>query len=132
MLFKATDYMITIVELRTFQIEADEIFTELQRDELSDFIAANPHFGDIIPGTGGVRKIRWSAGSKGKRGGARVIYYFRDLNMPVFLLAVYRKGEKMSLTMAERDEMRQVVENLVKEYHTRRWANIVTFGKGPA
>jgi mRNA-degrading endonuclease RelE of RelBE toxin-antitoxin system len=132
MLFKATNYMITVVELRTFQAEADAIFTDNQRDKLSDFIAANPHFGDVIPGTGGVRKIRWSAGSKGKRAGARVIYYFRDLNMPVFLLAVYRKGEKMNLTMAERETMRQVVDQLVREYHARRWGNIATFGKAPA
>ena len=49
--------------------------------------------------------------------------------MPVFLLAVYRKGEKMNLTMAEREAMRQVVDNLVKEYHARRWGNLVVLGK---
>lgn len=132
MLFRANDYMITIVELRSFQADADGIFTEKERDDLTDFIAANPHFGDVIPGTGGVRKIRWGAGASGKRGGARVIYYFRDLNIPVFLLAVYKKGEKMNLTMAERDQMRRLVDHLVNEYQARRWANIVTLGKSPA
>jgi len=127
-MFRANDYLITIVELRQFQSDADVVFTDQQREELSDFIAANPHFGDVIPGTGGVRKIRWAAGGKGKRGGARVIYYFRDLNIPVFLLAVYKKGEKLDLTMAEREQMRLLVDRLIDEYHSKRWANIVRFG----
>ncbi len=110
MLFKANDYMITIVELESFQVDADNLFTERERNDLTDFIAANPHFGDVMPGTGGVRKLRWGVGAKGKRGGARVIYYFRDLNIPVFLLAVYKKGERIDLTMAEREEMRHLVD----------------------
>lgn len=131
-MFRATDYLITIVELKQFQVDADTTFTDQQREDLSDFIAANPHFGDIIPGTGGVRKIRWSAGAKGKRGGARVIYYFRDLNMPVFLLAVYKKGDKLNLTMAEREAMRAWVDNIVTEYRATRWANVVRLGRNPA
>jgi mRNA-degrading endonuclease RelE of RelBE toxin-antitoxin system len=127
MLFKATDYMITIVELNSFQADADAIFTDCERDELSDFIAANPHYGDIIPGTGGVRKIRWGAGGRGRRGGARVIYYFRDLNMPVFLLAAYKKGEKMNLTKAEREKMHRLVDHLVNQYRAR-W-NVVVLGR---
>ena len=132
MRFIATDYMITIVELHQFRTDADSIFTEPQRAELTDFIAANPHFGDVIPGTGGVRKIRWSCGGKGKRAGARVIYYFRDLNIPVFLLAVYKKGEKLNLTMAEREHMRALVDELVDEYHARRSVNVVRLSRDPA
>jgi hypothetical protein len=75
--------------------------------------------GDVIPGTGGIRKLRWRARGSGKRGGARVIYYFRDLNMPVFLLAVYAKGEKMNLTMHERELMQRVVATLVREQAAR-------------
>ena len=131
-MFLASDYMITIVELHSFIDDADRIFSDRQREELSDFIAANPHFGDIIPGTGGVRKIRWAAGGKGKRGGARVIYYFRDLNMPVFLLAVYAKGEKLNLTMAEREAMSVLVEWLVSDYSQKRSANIFRLGKDHA
>src|SRR5260370_39223064 len=102
MLFKANDYMITIVELESFQVDADNLFTERERNDLTDFIAANPHFGDVMPGTGGVRKLRWGVGAKGKRCGGRVLYYFRDLNIPVFLLAVYKKGERFDLTLPQR------------------------------
>jgi hypothetical protein len=132
MLFKANDYMITIVELPSFQEDVDGIFTETEREELTDFLSANPHHGDIIPGTGGIRKIRWRVAGSGKRGGARVIYYFRDLNIPVFLLAAYKKGERMDLTMAEREVMRHLVDHLIKEYQARQWANIIALGKKPA
>jgi mRNA-degrading endonuclease RelE of RelBE toxin-antitoxin system len=125
-MFGATNYGITIVELRSFQNDADKIFDEQEREDLSDFISANPVFGDVIPGTGGIRKLRWRARGSGKRGGARVIYYFRDLNMPVFLLAVYAKGEKMNLTMHERELMQRVVETLVREQAARSIYRLAT------
>lgn len=130
-MFKASNYMITIVDLKSYQAEADRIFTDAEREELADFIAANPHHGRVIPGTGGVRKIRWRARGSGKRGGARVIYYFRDLNMPVFLLAVYAKGEKIDLTATEKAAMRELVDHLVREHQARR-RNVVVLGKSSA
>jgi hypothetical protein len=130
MLFKANDYMITIVDLPSYQNDADRIFTDEEREELADFIAANPHFGKVIPATGGVRKIRWKALGHGKRGGARVIYYFRDLNMPVFLLAVYAKGEKIDLSAREKEHVRKLVDRLIEEYRAR-WRKVVGLGKGP-
>jgi len=126
-MFATSNYGITIVELRSFQNDADVIFTDEERDDLTDFIAANPTFGKVIPGTGGVRKLRWRALQSGKRGGARVIYYFRDLNMPIFLLAVYAKNEKLNLTMKERNQMRQLVDELVRQ-HTANILRVVAKG----
>jgi hypothetical protein len=126
-MFGTKDYRITIVELRSYQNDADGIFTDEEREELTDFIAANPTFGKVISGTGGVRKLRWRALQSGKRGGARVIYYFRDLNMPVFLLAVYSKNEKLNLTMKERNQMRQLVEMLARQ-HTANIIRLVARG----
>jgi hypothetical protein len=128
-MFGATNYGITIVELLSFQNDADRIFSDQEREDLSDFISANPVFGDVIPGTGGIRKLRWRARGNGKRGGARVIYYFRDLNMPVFLLAVYAKGEKMNLTMQERDLMQRLVATLVQEQASRSIYRLVARGE---
>ncbi len=130
-MFNANNYLITIVELRSYQTDADTIITEQERDDLTDFISANPHFGDVIPGTGGVRKLRWRAKGNGKQGGARVIYYFRDLNMPVFLLAVFAKGEKINLTMTERKQMGDLVVHLVSEYQSR-WRGLFIIDKGSA
>ena len=118
-MLKAKSYWITVVDLKSYQKDADRIFTEDEREKLVDFIAAYPEYGKVIPDTGGVRKIRWRARGHGKRGGARAIYYFRDLNMPVFMLAVYAKGEKINLTAAERKMMRRLVDLLVEQYRTR-------------
>jgi hypothetical protein len=127
-MFGATNYGITIVELVSFQNNADRIFNDQEREDLSDFISANPVFGDVIPGTGGIRKLRWRARGNGKRGGARVIYYFRDLNMPVFLLAAYAKGEKMNLTTHERELMHRFVQTLVREQASRSFYRLAMPG----
>ncbi|WP_234897140.1 addiction module toxin RelE [Sinorhizobium medicae] len=68
--------MQTVAETPLFIKQAAELFTEEERRELIDFLAANPQAGDEIPGAGGVRKLRFAAKGKGKRGGARVIYYW--------------------------------------------------------
>jgi hypothetical protein len=125
-MFGAKNYGITIVELRSFQNDADRIFTDQEREDLSDFVAVNPHRGDLMVGTGGIRKLRWRAKGSGKRGGARVIYYFHDLNMPVFLIAVYAKGEKMNLTMSEREGMQKLVTTLVSEQVQVRRGGLVS------
>jgi hypothetical protein len=119
-MFGATNYPITVVELPQFEKQAERIFSG---DELSlfiDFVAQTPDMGDVIQGSGGIRKLRWGARSQGKRGGARVIYYFRDLNMPVFLIAMYLKGEKITLTQGELKEMRALVDEIVGDYHAIR------------
>lgn len=67
-----------------------------------DFIAANPEAGDVIPGTGGVRKVRWARAGTGKRGGARVIYFYHDAGRPLYLLMVYAKARRENLTPDEK------------------------------
>lgn len=57
-----------------------------------DFIARNPETGDVIPETGGVRKVRWRRAGMGKRGGSRVIYFYHDPATPLYLLMVYAKA----------------------------------------
>ncbi len=116
-MFGATNYPITIVEMPQFEKEAERVFTNEELVSFIDFLALNPDSGDVIPSSGGVRKMRWPARNQGKRGGARIIYYFRDLNMPVFLIAMYLKGEKINLTQGELKEMRALVDFLVTDYH---------------
>ena len=80
------------------------------------FLAANPEVGKIVAETGGVRKFRWGLGGRGKRGGARVIYYYRNERLPLFLLTTYAKNEKANLTQAERNAMKRLVRVLVAGY----------------
>lgn len=94
--------MQTVVETPTFMRQADKLFSEDEKRELIDFLAKNPLAGDKIPGTGGVRKLRFSSSGRGKRGGARVIYYYLDEAMPVYALLAYTKATKIDLTPDER------------------------------
>ena len=82
--------------------QADKLFSQDEKRELIDFLAKNPLAGDKIPGTGGVRKLRFSTSGRGKRGGARVIYYYLDEAMPVYALLAYTKATKTDLTPNER------------------------------
>jgi hypothetical protein len=118
--FNAGSYLISIAEMDAFVDEAKSIFNENEYENLIYFIAQHPDAGELIPNTGGVRKMRWPARGQGKRGGARVIYYFRDLNVPVYLLAVYAKGEKINLTEREKKQMRQMVERIASAAVSRR------------
>ena len=70
----------------------------------------------MIPETGGLRKLRWSLPGRGKRGGARVVYYYHSERLPIFLLAAYAKGEKANLSKAERNAMKRLVPILVEGY----------------
>ena len=69
-----------------------------------------------MQGSGGARKLRWGAKGKGKRGGARVITFFGGPKVPVFLLAIFAKGERANLSNAERNELRQLLDGLLAEY----------------
>lgn len=76
-------------------------------------MAEHPKAGDIMEGTGGVRKLRWRRGGQGKGGGVRVIYYDHDDFMPLYRLTLFAKGGKANLTKAERNELAGLVEVLV-------------------
>jgi hypothetical protein len=95
-----------------------EIFTELVTDlmdddeysELQRYMVENPKSGDVIQGTGGIRKLRWSHDRKGKRGGVRVIYYHADALHQLRMLLVYKKGEADDLTSEQKKALKKVVD----------------------
>ena len=84
----------TVVETPFFLRKVAGLLDDEERSQLVTFVGANPDVGDVVPETGGVRKVRWSAGGKGKRGGVRVIYYVHNEAFPLFLLNVYSKSQK--------------------------------------
>ena len=106
----------TVVETPVFLRKAASVWDEDEHDAGIAFVASNPEAGNVIPETGGVRKLRWAAKGKGKSGGARVIYYFHNQSMPVFMLSVYAKNEKADLSPAERNEMKKLVPQLLRAY----------------
>lgn len=69
-----------------------------------------------MPGTGGARKVRFAGRGKGKSGGYRVITYYAADDVPVFLLDLFAKGDKVNVTKAERNELREILSTLVADY----------------
>ncbi|MBT8421334.1 MAG: type II toxin-antitoxin system RelE/ParE family toxin [Gammaproteobacteria bacterium] len=108
--------MQTIVELPEFQRRASALLTDTEKQSLIDYLAAHPRSGVIMQGTGGVRKLRWASSGKGKSRGARVIYYYHNESVPLFLLTVFGKSEKDNLSKAERNELGALTKLLAKNY----------------
>jgi len=81
-----------------------------------NYLAAHPAAGDIMQGTGGIRKLRWSAQGKGKSGGVRIIYYHHNESIPLFLLTLFVKGEKADLTKAECNDLAKFTSLLIRNY----------------
>jgi len=100
------------------RVLADYLTDEAYR-ELQIALLENPELGDVIPGTGGFRKVRWqdSRRGKGKRGGLRVIYYYLTADHQIWFFALYDKGEVADLSVEEKRILKQAVQ---KELAARR------------
>jgi hypothetical protein len=85
-----------------------------------DRLATDPECGVVIPGSGGIRKVRFGFGARGKSGGARIIYLFSGTSMPVFVLAVFAKNEKADLSPAERKALARMVAEMIESYRRRK------------
>lgn len=85
-----------------------------------DRLAADPACGVIIPGSGGIRKVRFGFGARGKSGGARIIYLFSGASLPVFILAVFAKNEKANLSPAERNTLGKMVVAMIEGYRRQK------------
>ena len=97
--------------------QAQKCMDHISQESFIDFIAKKPMAGDIIVGTGGVRKIRWTGNShQGKRGGVRVIYYYHNTSLPIFLFTVYGKNTKANLSKAECNRIQTLVKEIVQTY----------------
>src|SRR5271157_2197970 len=92
---------ITVLQLPKFKAEATELIGPDGIEELAIYPIDHPDAGDPIPGAGGVRKLRWAAKGKGKRGGARIVYVYVVIDARVYLLRCYSKNVKADPTVDE-------------------------------
>lgn len=106
----------TIQELPEFAEEADRLLGERSHAELIAFLGLNPEAGVIVQGTGGVRKLRWSISGRGKRGGARVIYYFHSEEVPLLALDIFAKNEQSDLSPAQKKTLKALVKQFVDSF----------------
>lgn len=112
--------MLTIAELPEFIRTADKLLSEIERQDVIRYLAEHPKAGDLMEGTCGVRKLRWRRGGQGKSGGVRIIYYFHDELMPLYLLTLFAKGDQSNLSIAERNELAGLVQLLVLGWKRRQ------------
>jgi hypothetical protein len=111
--------LITVVETHEFLSATKKLMDDAERGELVDYLANNPTAGNVIPGSGGVRKLRWGLEGRGKRGGSRVIFFFHDLEMPLYLFTAFAKNEREDLEQSEIKAFHRLSQTLV-EIHRRR------------
>lgn len=112
--------LVTIVETAAYLAEARKAMTEEERRGVVDLIAADPTCGDLIVGGGGIRKVRYAIGHRGKSGGVRVIYYFHSEAYPAFLLTLFAKNERANLSTGEVNELGQLAKLLCRKYGAER------------
>ena len=112
--------MLTIVETSVFARRAEKLLSIEEHEELIFFLALHPQSGDEIPGTGGVRKVRFAARGKGKSGGVRVIYYFYDEENPLYAIFLYGKNEQANLTQKQKREVSAFAATLKAAAKVRR------------
>ena len=96
--------------------DVSSLLDDEEVDDLILYLAFRPDAGALIPGGGGIRKLRWAASGQGKSGGARVIYYFYDTDHPLYLLDAYKKNRKVNLTPDDKKILRAMAKRLRDEF----------------
>jgi mRNA-degrading endonuclease RelE of RelBE toxin-antitoxin system len=107
--------LITVAELPEYMRQAERFLSEAERREVIDYLASRPKAGVLIRATGGIRKLRWARGARGKSAGVRVIYYFHSERIPLYLLTMFGKNEQSDLSAAERNGLAALVKLLIEE-----------------
>ena len=100
------------IESKIFEKLRESYLDDDSYHQLQDFLLEQPLAGDVISGTGGLRKLRWASKGKGKRGGVRTIYLYITQRSHIHLLTIYAKNEVTDLTTREKKMLKSIVEEL--------------------
>jgi hypothetical protein len=114
-----TDRFIAVFETKYFIKLTEKLLSAKEHSELITHLKANPKDGDVIAGTGGIRKLRWGRQGSGKRGGVRVIYYFYDKNGILIMLKTYAKNAQTDLSAQEKQKYSDLVKVLIETFNKR-------------
>ena len=107
---------ITVIETPSFLRDSKKHLTDEERKDVISLLAYNPGIGDLIQGTGGVRKVRWARERGGKSGGFRIIYFYHSPGVPLFVLNLFAKNEQANLSQADRNALKELSAILVRQY----------------
>jgi hypothetical protein len=108
--------LVAVIETPEFVATTRKLMSDEDREELIGYQSCNPTAGVLVPGAGGVRKLRWALEGRGKRGGARIVYFFRSMDVPLFALTAFAKNDRSKLTQEERNDYRRIVKRLGEPY----------------
>ena len=108
--------MQTLVPVGTFEAKARRLLGNSGFEDMLGFLAKRPKVGRIIQGTGGLRKVRVARLSRGKRGGARVIYYYHDERKPILLLLIYAKADQENMSAAQKAQLKKYTDEIIDEF----------------
>lgn len=108
----------TIVELPHYIRKAEKLLSSEERQAVVGYLASHPEAGVVLQGTGGIRKLRWGIGGRGKSGGVRLVYYYYDSSIPLFMITLFAKNERANLSRAERNDLSKLVDVLRSSYKT--------------
>jgi hypothetical protein len=101
-------------QTREYDKDASRLLDLEERQKIADYLLVHPEAGAIIPGTGGIRKLRWAASGRGKRGGARIIYFYHVAPQEIYLLTIYAKNERDDLSGQDKKMWTRFIHNLKK------------------
>ncbi len=104
---------INVLVLKGFRRAVKKLFSEEDIETLVAFLQSRPDAGDVIPGTSGLRKLRWALEGRGKRGGSRVIYYYHRPELEVLLLTAYAKNEQEDLSAHDKKLLAALVKDII-------------------
>jgi hypothetical protein len=122
--------MQTVIETPAFLAStAEEGVSEDERATMVTAIALNPQAGELMPGTGGARKVRFAGRGKGKSGGFRVVTFYGGTDMPVFLLDLYSKDAQANLSKGERNELRKILTVLPQRWREQMQSRVTKIGR---
>jgi hypothetical protein len=109
--------MQSVIETSVFLRDAGRArLSDEERMDIVDLIASNPTIGDVMPGTGGARKVRIAGRGKGKSGGHRVVTYYAAEDVPILLLALIDKGDRADLSKADKNELRHELSGYADDH----------------
>ena len=104
---------VNVIALKSFRKAVKKLFSEAELESLIHFLSQFPEKGDVIPGTNGLRKLRWALAGKGKRGGSRVIYYYHRPELEVLLLTAYAKNDKEDLSAQDKKLLAGIIADVI-------------------
>ena len=103
--------MYTFIELPIFSRIAADYFIDAELADIQIALAKTPTLGEVVPGTHGVRKLRWSRQGVGKRGGVRILYYVQDVQGRIWLLTVYAKSARENIAATTLNALREIADH---------------------